>query len=249
MSCGLALVLVSGLLLGCGAEGGALGDDVPHVSDVPDVVDDVALVLADVGPDILGGPCGGLPDGSPCDDGDPCTVAESCLAQLCAPGVPIYCDDGDGCTGGPDATRPGGACEGDVPIALGQLSAEGVWAPIGHDADVEVVHGPQGGIHVALSVRVVSDGLPATGHVSMLAQTHIDDTLVGEFITNKLPVEAVGDAHITPIMWVIFYGTLPTTYLGNPPAPTAATVCAWLELEGGAEGSSCQEVVLFDGPT
>ncbi len=34
-----------------------------------------------------------------CNDGDPCTVEDSCLAGVCS-GVPMVCDDGDACTEG-----------------------------------------------------------------------------------------------------------------------------------------------------
>ena len=37
------------------------------------------------------------PTGASCDDGSPCTVADTCAAGVCG-GVPLACDDGDVCT-------------------------------------------------------------------------------------------------------------------------------------------------------
>jgi len=48
-------------------------------------------------------------DGAACDDGDPCTVMDSCRGGSCAPGLPRQCDDGNVCTD--DTCDPqGGGC-------------------------------------------------------------------------------------------------------------------------------------------
>jgi hypothetical protein len=39
-----------------------------------------------------------LPNGSSCDDGNPCTSSDSCLGGLCAPGPTVSCDDNNPCT-------------------------------------------------------------------------------------------------------------------------------------------------------
>jgi hypothetical protein len=36
--------------------------------------------------------------GNPCDDGDPCTVDDTCSGGECQPGWPMICDDGNPCT-------------------------------------------------------------------------------------------------------------------------------------------------------
>ena len=38
-----------------------------------------------------------LPSGTPCDDGDPCTINDVCVNGVCS-GTPKICDDGDPCT-------------------------------------------------------------------------------------------------------------------------------------------------------
>ncbi len=48
------------------------------------------------------------PDGSACDDGTPCTVAEVCGGGVCGGGSPVVCDDKNPCTN--DACQPGVGC-------------------------------------------------------------------------------------------------------------------------------------------
>jgi glucose/arabinose dehydrogenase len=55
-----------------------------------------------------GGPCPGQPDGTSCDDGDPCNGAEACLAGICRHGAPAA--DGTTC-GGTSACRGAGVCQ------------------------------------------------------------------------------------------------------------------------------------------
>ena len=42
--------------------------------------------------------CTGQPDGTPCDDGNSCTTADTCYQEYCMGGPPLDCDDGDPCT-------------------------------------------------------------------------------------------------------------------------------------------------------
>ena len=48
-----------------------------------------------------------IPNGSVCDDGDACTVNDTCVDGVCS-GIPIFCDDGDPCT--VDSCGDGSVC-------------------------------------------------------------------------------------------------------------------------------------------
>ena len=52
--------------------------------------------------------CVAAPKSGPCDDGDPCTTADSCDAGTCTGGAPTVCDDGNACTN--DACATGQGC-------------------------------------------------------------------------------------------------------------------------------------------
>jgi len=39
-----------------------------------------------------------VPDGTPCDDGNQCTLSETCNMGICLPGVSVSCDDANPCT-------------------------------------------------------------------------------------------------------------------------------------------------------
>ncbi|MBK8259019.1 MAG: DNRLRE domain-containing protein [Polyangiaceae bacterium] len=43
------------------------------------------------------GPCAGKPDGALCDDGDPCTIGETCTGLTCGNGAPVTCEATDDC--------------------------------------------------------------------------------------------------------------------------------------------------------
>ncbi|MFN2427773.1 MAG: choice-of-anchor Q domain-containing protein [Candidatus Binatia bacterium] len=71
--------------------------------------------------------CDGMPDPSPCDDGNPCTVDDECSGGVCAgdamaaDGNP--CDDGDACTAADVCAA--GSCVGDTGAANGQACDDG----------------------------------------------------------------------------------------------------------------------------
>ena len=75
-------------------------------------------------------------DGKTCDDGNPCTVSETCGAGKCVGGVPgnqgMMCDDGDGCTSG--TTCNGGVC-GNPQSQILQCIASDSCCPAGCDVN------------------------------------------------------------------------------------------------------------------
>ena len=86
-------------------------------------------------------------DGSSCDDGNVCTVADRCLAGACSPGAPRGCGDGDPCTSDACLPFPGGGCrhfpvlcsDGDRCTVDACDSAAGgcVFTPVGCDDGVD----------------------------------------------------------------------------------------------------------------
>ena len=85
------------------------------------------------------GTCGQVsaPYGSPCDDGNECTLGETCFFGTCLGGIVVSCDDGNPCTVDvcdSDAGctyEPGGEmeCEDGDPCTTGDLCVEGVCSP------------------------------------------------------------------------------------------------------------------------
>src|SRR5262249_31085095 len=61
-----------------------------------------------------GGPCPGAPDGTPCDDGDPCNGVETCGAGVCHHGDPL--PDGTACAAA-DTCHVAGSCRAGTCVA------------------------------------------------------------------------------------------------------------------------------------
>lgn len=78
-----------------GGDGGNLNTDGGSDSTSPDATVDA-------------GPCVGLGEGAPCDDGYKCTVNEKCTNGVCKGGLALVCDDNNQCT--TDKCDPASGC-------------------------------------------------------------------------------------------------------------------------------------------
>jgi len=56
-------------------------------------------------------PCSGQPDGTACNDGNPCTLTDSCLGGVCTGGNPVVCAPASGCKAA-GVCQPTGAAAG-----------------------------------------------------------------------------------------------------------------------------------------
>jgi hypothetical protein len=63
-------------------------------------------------------------EGFPCEDGDFCTIDDTCIAGFCGPGLPISCDDGNMCTLDSCESETG-ACTHDALGANGMFCEDG----------------------------------------------------------------------------------------------------------------------------
>ena len=113
-------------------------NDCDGEEDEPALVEGVYVPLCDDGNDCTGDSCSGeqgcvnevLDEGS-CDDADPCTVADHCVAGECT-GSPVSCDDSNPCTddscdgtGGCHFENNSGGCDDDDPCTVGDLCSDG----------------------------------------------------------------------------------------------------------------------------
>jgi hypothetical protein len=71
------------------------------------IADQVYLCLACPGTSPVTS-CSGLPDTTPCTDGNACTAGDMCIGGACVPGGPRSCDDGNVCTD--DSCNPATGC-------------------------------------------------------------------------------------------------------------------------------------------
>lgn len=88
------------------------------------------------------GPCDGLADGSPCDDGDLCTSNDRCVGGLCLPEEAISCDDDNVCTDDTCLPTEGcvhlpnlAACEDGDPCTSDDRCSVGICRPGGPACD------------------------------------------------------------------------------------------------------------------
>jgi len=105
--------------------------------------------------------CQNKPVSKPCDaDGSVCTHNDACVAGKCEPGAALDCDDGISCTedlcyATTGCTAPGEEpLPADVPIDVGLYGGPGEFVEVEDGGEIEIVQGPQGGIHTEISVRI-----------------------------------------------------------------------------------------------
>ncbi|MFH1530008.1 MAG: hypothetical protein ABIK09_04630 [Pseudomonadota bacterium] len=114
--------------------------DLDSPIDCPEAVGSAAPCL-DPACDPETGACGFAEanEGFPCDDGDPCTIADGCEKGECISGIPVNCNDGNPCTD--DSCVPGVGClntPNGAPCEDGDICTVGDTCIAG-----ECDHGPQ----------------------------------------------------------------------------------------------------------
>ena len=70
---------------------------------------DAPCLMAACNPETGGCSLATANEGFPCDDGDPCTVADKCVQGACSGGLAANCNDGNPCTD--DSCLPGAGCQ------------------------------------------------------------------------------------------------------------------------------------------
>lgn len=106
---------------------GATTEDLPVTPTGPTAPVDVVETSA----------CSGQPDGTPCDDGNACTVNDACQSETCA-GATRSCDDGLFCNGA-ETCDPESGCLTGTPPCAGQAcdEVEDVCVDCLNDADCD----------------------------------------------------------------------------------------------------------------
>lgn len=172
-------------------------------------------------------------------------LALACLAPACAGGDPAAPSGvADAHTADSDALDGQG---GPLPLELGRLGPDDALVPWSAGAETEVVQGPQGGIHVEAAVRFEAAGLGDAAFVALTGSVALSGVPVATLQVDRYAVLRGADgAYTTQVLPIIFFDSQSTTYLGDPPAPTPATVCVTASLADGREGTVCREVTLVD---
>lgn len=70
------------------------------------------------------GPCSSKPEGTVCDDGNPCTISDRCTSGVCA-GTPVSCSSSNSCTTGGTCDAATGLCTGGTSKAEGASCDDG----------------------------------------------------------------------------------------------------------------------------
>ena len=115
--------------------------------------DDGSPCTAD-GCDALAG-CSHLPAAGPCEDGSACTDGDHCAFGSCVPGAPVACVESalcqtDTCVAAQGCLPPPPDPH-DFPVEVGQKTQ--AFVPVADGQAIQIVHGPQGGIHLLAAFR------------------------------------------------------------------------------------------------
>ena len=207
--------------------------DVGPVEDVPGEVvtdTDVAEETTD-GADGADGDAPSTPDGTGQD-------APQDTAPVPDTEVPVDAEP-DGTVGPMDADA-GTPSEG-LLVVLGEVTPELEFTPIEPNQNLEIVQGPQGGVHVEVGVRVeLSGGLEATMG-DLEASAWINGELVGDMILDDYGLYETPQGYVSWPLPVIFFTNLADPYVGSTLHLSITVI-----LDDGSQGTGTADVTLVD---
>jgi len=109
------------------------------------------------------------------------------------------------------------------PLTLGALDAGGAFTAFTDGQSVEIVQGPQGGIHLELALRFPAPGDADPIVVTLHAETHLDGAVVGTLDSPDYPAPRVAaDLGQTYVLPVIFVTNDASPYVGATVSLTAS---------------------------
>ena len=196
-----------------------------------------------------------VPDGTPCDDGNACTTAETCLADQCL-GSAVSCDDGNACT--TDTCNPasgcahtpvadgtacddGNACTGADVCAAGQCGGTPVSCDDGNGCTTDTCDPASGCLHTPVPAcsstttsSSTSSSTTVTTSTTSTLSTTTTSTIVGVATTTSTTAETSSSSTTTSS----------TTTMSVPPSTTTTTLpgepaCVRGTSSGCEDGDPC----------
>ena len=135
--------------------------------------------------------------------------------------------------------------EARLPLEIGSF-ASGAFVPFSPGSGLEIVQGPQGGIHVEVGARMTVEGLADAIFVAVEGRTELDDEVVGLLSTPQLAVVGADGVYTTAVLPIIFAQDEAEAYLGPELSPRAATICVSVELPDQRRAADCVDVGVVD---
>ncbi len=225
----------TGFVPGCGAEL-LCADCAPCI---PADCDDADPCTDDV---CVAGVCQNTNNTAPCEDGDACTVGDSCFQGNCVAGVPTNCDDGNACTVGDSCNSVSGACVPGTPVDCTPFDTECATAscnPAGGDGNCATQTPANEGLSCNGGLGICTSGVceldPGATRVFMTEQNAAESPTVllapGSSITLDVLIEQadpqlVGSYQIAlpGVATPIGGATGTVTYLDTPPPGGSARI-------------------------
>jgi hypothetical protein len=184
-------------------------------------------------------------DGEACDDDDACTADDQCGGSTCEPGSTVACNDSDPCTS--DACDPQSGCvftpvtagcaacpadsecltqPCDVPLVIGEPTVEGGVSDSPAGGSLEIVQGPQGGVHLEVAIGVTAPSSGAFIKASVELATHLgccDTAPVGNYVNPNLPLytTSIENYWTSGALPIIFDQDTASSYVGQTCCVTA----------------------------
>ena len=169
--------------------------------------------------------CENPPNSALCDaDGSLCTDGDTCAAGQCVAGPPLDCSDGIACT--EDPCNPPTGCvipQGptDFPIIIGQKgSGPDVFLPGKDEEDIEIIQGPQGGIHVNVTFQLTMPPEVYWSPLNLLVEMEMrtpccdGDVVASYFDPVHLAWKVEDGLYMTSSVPVVFYSNVAKPYVG-----------------------------------
>lgn len=112
-----------------------------------------------------------LPLGPDCDDGDGCTIEGCGVAGGCS-SAPVTCEDvvcgADSCAD-PSGCYPPPEGPTEFALEIGAKALPQLFEPVDWGEEMEIIQGPQGGIHLLIMLRILSEQTEPNPMIAMVS--------------------------------------------------------------------------------
>ena len=147
---------------------------------------------------------------------------------------------------------PDVSADNEFPLQLGVGTTVADFVPLEPYQDLEIIQGPQGGVHLEFNFLLETTYSQAQFFSSVVGTSSIDGIDSGYTLAPKLLVKGGDGQYISLLFFVQFFENQASFYIGDPPTPTWVELCVEVTIDhadlpdGPETAAVCQIVNAID---